>query len=726
MKTFRTLTALIVLAVIVATVTGGCGVAPEFREFTFVNISDVHVPTYMFTIGQPLDEATLMEMHNQKRLQEFTAECLAMDPKPDFVMNSGDTGDVGWTPLLELYRKLVKPLVDAGMPVYTVVGNHDLDYAGIGRQDLAELFDPLGPAMIGRHGSRYSFDHKGCHFIVMNNRPISGLIRFNPKDIEWLGKDLETVDRDTRVLLFLHANMQVEDTHNIVELLQPFARAVIFQGHRHSAGIDAWGGVPVVLTGSLYGGSPEAGSYRMVTVGIDGITLRTRDFAAPAGTFEPGEFVAYTRPGPEIRVTAPGNEALIEGKVMLSAAVDPVAPGVMEYAIPGIAEWTRMTGGDGMWEAGAPLPPIPGRYLATFRFTGDDGSVMLAHRVFKVPGERVREAWFRNLGSAVLGAPVIWRDLAILPTIEGGVYALRLADGTEAWRRAVDDGQIIGRLAADDRAVYFAAGRTVQACDAETGAPLWETPLDGTVIAGVTLGNGRLFVPAGEHALYCLDARQGSILWEYTVSLPVIMEPETDGASVYFGAMDGRVRALDAETGGEIWNIQWSSPDDNYTTAPFWPPVVAGDRVIICKSPADKEEKNLVAFAAADGKVVWSRRLAAGRLRLALGPDATRLYASYREGRRGGLQCLAVKDGASLWSRATGVGMNAGIATPGVVIARDDDDVCCVNAETGDILWTYRASTGPQGSLYGPGAMAVKGDRVVVGTMGGKVMALSF
>ena len=137
----------------------------------------MHVPSYGFPIGQRFDDATLMPLHNQQRLRQLVEESLAMDPKPAFVANSGDTGDNGWTPLLMLYQRMMRPLVDGGIPVNTAAGNHDLDYAGIDEHDLGAIFDPLGPAKIGRHGTRYSFDFKDCHIIFMNNRPISGLIR---------------------------------------------------------------------------------------------------------------------------------------------------------------------------------------------------------------------------------------------------------------------------------------------------------------------------------------------------------------------------------------------------------------------------------------------------------------------------------------------------------------------------------------------------------------------
>ncbi|MFC1606701.1 PQQ-binding-like beta-propeller repeat protein [Candidatus Latescibacterota bacterium] len=725
-KKSRWATVFIAIVVCVSTTLFGCQTVPDIQEFSFVTISDVHVPSYAFPIGMSLDETSLMQMHNQKRLQEFVAEFPSLSPRPSFIMNLGDTGDAGWTPLLKLYQKLMQPLVSAGTPIYTVVGNHDHDYAGIGRQDLAEMFDPLGPEMIGCHGSRYSFDYGGCHFIVMNNRPVSGLIRFNPKDIEWLKTDLETIKQDTRVLLFLHANMHAEDTHHVVELLQNFTYPVIFQGHRHRAGIDSWGNIPVVLTGSLYSGDPEAGSYQVVTVSPEGIFIRTRDFAKSVGEFEPDETITFRQPGPQVHVIEPDNEALVSGEIILSVETKPLSQGTLEYSIPGITDWTQVPGENGTWEASVKTPSAPGRYLMTLRFTGDDSSVVLAHRDIKAPGNKVHEVWLKDLGSGMQGAPVIHDDIFIVPTIEGGVYALRMDDGAEVWHQPVTDGQIIGRMAVFGSTVFYGAGRTVQACDAQSGEHLWQTLLDRTVIAGVTAGNGKLYVPAGDDKLYCLDTVNGKVLWSYRVTRPIIMEAATDSGRVFFGAMDGYIRSLDGTTGNELWSNQWSSMDDKYTTAPFWPPVATGNLVISCKNPVDGDEKNLVAFDASNGKVVWSRRVNSGTMRTTLSPEKDLVYTSSRENRRSGLQCLSVADGSPVWSSATGIDMNSGIATRKMVIQRNAYNLCCVDATDGSVQWTYRTNTGPQGSYYGPGAFAVKGNMVVVGTMGGKVMGLQW
>jgi len=715
----------VIFTVCIAVVLSGCLEASEKQDFDFALISDLHLPSYAGPIGMVFDEDKLMEMRNQKRIVTFTDECLAMEVKPDFVMNLGDTGDSGWAVLLNLYAKLMQPLVKAGIPVYTVVGNHDHDYTGNGREDLAEFFDPLGPEMIGRSGTRYSFEHKGCHFVVLNTRPITGLIRLNPKDIAWLKNDLMKVNKDTKVFLCIHSNLPDEDTHHIVELLQQFSQPVIIYGHSHRSAITRWGGIPVVNTGALWGGTPKDGSYQIMSVREDGLFLKTRDFKDQAVTFGPEEAIVYQEPGLSISIDIEEN-AVMRPDQKTSVITDSAVSGTLEYKYTGNNDWTGAEGGSGKWTIPALSSAIPGRYYLGLRFTAENGSVVLAHRNIVIPGDKVRQTWSVSLGSGILSTPTLYRDMAIIPTIEGGVYALRTTDGGTAWHFDVPEGQIVGKAALDDSKVYYGAGRSVQALDALSGKRIWTTSLEGTVIAGVTSHNGKLFVPAGETHMYCLDSSNGKILWDYPVSKSVMMEASADKDKVFFGGMDGCVRALDITSGKEIWKKQWSSIEDIYTSASFWPPSVAGDKVIFGKNRGHDDEKNIAAFDVSTGNIIWSDQLSANTYRLAFNSSKDMIMVSERTREMNGVRSLSVKDGSTLWTSDTGVMMAAGASAGDLAFERDTYYLCCLKAESGELIWKYRTNPGPQGWYYGPGAFAVSETQAIVGTMDGNVIALNW
>jgi len=713
------------LAVTLAVFAFSCAPEQQSQEFSFALISDLHLPSYAGPIGMVFDEDKLMEMHNQKRIVEFTDECLEMDTKPDFIVNLGDTGDSGWAVLLNLYTKLMQPLVKAGIPVYTVVGNHDHDYTGIGREDLAEFFDPLGPEMIGCSGSRYSFDHKGCHLVVVNNRPITGLIRFNPKDLEWLKNDLATVDKGKKVFLFMHANVPDEDTHHIVEMLQQFEKPVIFYGHSHRSAIRRWGGIPVVNTGALWGGTPENGSYQIVSVQKDSIFVKMHNFNDPVGTFSPMEAIVFQKSGPEISVDLDDN-AVMTPETAVSVTIDTDTSGTLEYKYSDSNDWTAAEGGNGKWSIPGLSADIPGRYFLGIRYTTESGSIVFAHRNIVVSAEKVKMAWSVSLGSGILGNPLLHRDITIVPTIEGGVYALRTADGGTEWHYKTSTGQIVGQIALEDGKVFFGAGRTVQALDALSGKRLWEASLDGTVIAGVTSHDGKLFVPAGETHVYCLNASNGEIFWDYPVAKSVMMEAVAEKDKVFFGCMDGCIRALDVASGKELWKKQWSALEDIYTSASFWPPSVANGKVIFGKNAGHDGEKNIAAFNAASGEMLWSNQLSANTYRLAFNGTKDMIMASERTREMNGVRSMSVKDGSTIWIADTGVMMAAGAAVGNLVFERDTYHLCCLETDSGELLWKYRTNPGPQGWYYGPGAYAVSDSQAIVGTMDGHVLALEW
>ena len=698
----------------------------ETESFSFTAISDVHVPSYGFSINQPLDHETLMGMHNQKRLRQFVQETLHLSPKPSFIMNCGDTGDLGWTRLIKHYASEMQPIVDAGIPVFTAVGNHDLDYAGIAAQDLADIFDPLGPALFDHGGPRYSFDYGGCHFIVVNNRPVTGLIRFNPDELAWLRNDLATVDLDTRVLVFMHANMQEDDTCRVVELLQPFAESMIIQGHRHSVGMDRWGRVPVVLVGSLYSGTPEDGSYSVFNVSTDSVVVRIHDYANAEGLLGEPEVVSFTPVGPSLYIDVP-DDIFQTGQIIgVTVTATPAAPGMVECRFIGASEWMAMGYDSGAWNREIELPSEPGRHFLSVRYTGDDGAVVLAHEIMTVVPDDVTLAWLHDLGSAMMGRQAIWGDLAVVPTVEGGVYAFRTGDGTEVWHNELDSGQILGGLVIEGDVVVYAAGSMVYGCDVSSGGELWRTDVGGTVIAALAAGDGRIFLPVGEAGVSALDAADGKPLWNTPVPLPVMMHVVTDGERVYFGAMDGVLRALDAGDGKEIWRYAMSSPSDSYTTAAFWPPVVCGNRVVISKIPASDDERNMAAFDASTGEKLWDIRHNGGTYRLEASPDGTMLYAYMRDSDSAGIQCISTVDGSTLWKRGNVSVMYAAYAGKKAVLSRDGFTTSCLDAVSGEQVWRYRTSTGPQGAYYGPGAMSL-GDRVaVVGTMDGIIMGYTW
>ena len=114
-------------------------------DFTFAYISDAHI--------QHISGAKFVRNWDRGLLRAV-AETNLLNPKPDFVMFGGDLGQLGMKEELDHGAEMLSKL---RYPLHCVMGEHDY-YLDLGEY-WSKLFGP----------DRYSFDHKGVHFVVLNS-----------------------------------------------------------------------------------------------------------------------------------------------------------------------------------------------------------------------------------------------------------------------------------------------------------------------------------------------------------------------------------------------------------------------------------------------------------------------------------------------------------------------------------------------------------------------------
>jgi Icc protein len=216
----------------------------QSEKFTFAYISDSHI-THV--------KGTQFTQNFDKGLQRAVAEVNFMSPQPDFVVFGGDLAQLGKREELDHGLEMMSPV---RAPIKWVIGEHDyyLDLGQYWQDKISKL--------------HYSFDHKGVHFVVLNsiltdddwthNRwpsPEERMLQMarldNPKgspfmvkteQLAWLGKDLESLPRDTPVVVLSHSplykifkpwNFWTDDAEQVQALLMPFERVVVLHGHVH-------------------------------------------------------------------------------------------------------------------------------------------------------------------------------------------------------------------------------------------------------------------------------------------------------------------------------------------------------------------------------------------------------------------------------------------------------------------------------------------------------------
>jgi 3',5'-cyclic AMP phosphodiesterase CpdA len=215
------------------------GAEPDVK-FRFAYISDSH----LYARG--------LEHRFVRAVQKAVADVNALDPQPDFVLFGGDLAQLGRPDELDLGKQL---LADVKAPIRHIVGEHDW-YLDMGEK-WRDLFGP----------DRYSFDHKGVHFVALNSvvekdfwtangytpeqrmEIVAGLddgrqsrFEVGEEQRDWLAQDLARVDKQTPIVVLSHSplyklyrpwNFWTDDAEQVQALLKPFQTVSVVHGHTH-------------------------------------------------------------------------------------------------------------------------------------------------------------------------------------------------------------------------------------------------------------------------------------------------------------------------------------------------------------------------------------------------------------------------------------------------------------------------------------------------------------
>lgn len=155
----------------------------------------------------------------------------------------------------------VKELLQAlPFPYYTAVGNNDI----VGDETRSRYLAAFSTGQLGLPDSNktyYSFNHKGAHFIVLDNA--SRKVGFSDDQLDWLESDLSAND-NRWTFLFLHrpVNLPLTELYGDDEttasrktndrfaaLIGRYPITRIFSGHLHTFFTYSLGAIPVTITG---------------------------------------------------------------------------------------------------------------------------------------------------------------------------------------------------------------------------------------------------------------------------------------------------------------------------------------------------------------------------------------------------------------------------------------------------------------------------------------------
>lgn len=190
-------------------------------EFYFVQLSDTH-----WGFDGPLNP------DSRGTLPKAVAAVNALASPPDFVVFTGDLTHLTLDAKerrarMAQFRDVVSKL--NVRDVRFLPGEHDAS------ADHGEAFQEFfGP-------THYSFDHKGIHFVVVDNvSDPNGAI--GEAQMAWLANHLAPLPKDKPLVVLTHRPLfdlypewgwSTRDGARAIELLSPFERVTVFYGHIH-------------------------------------------------------------------------------------------------------------------------------------------------------------------------------------------------------------------------------------------------------------------------------------------------------------------------------------------------------------------------------------------------------------------------------------------------------------------------------------------------------------
>ena len=224
------------------------GSAGGTNDFYFVQLSDTH---WGYRGPDNPESATT--------LRKAVATVNALPKQPDFIMFTGDLTHTTDDPVERRRRLTEFKQIVSDLKVKTVrfmPGEHDasLDRGAAYREFFGE--------------PNYSFDHRGIHFVVVDNVSDPGA-KIGDEQLAWLSADLAKLDKIAPLVVFTHRPLfdlapkwdwATRDGAKAIELLMPFKNATVFYGHIHQEHHQMTGHIAHHSAKSLVFALPVAGS----------------------------------------------------------------------------------------------------------------------------------------------------------------------------------------------------------------------------------------------------------------------------------------------------------------------------------------------------------------------------------------------------------------------------------------------------------------------------------
>lgn len=192
-------------------------------SFSFVQISDSHIG---FNKAANQDVAGTLKLAIDK--------IDALPTAPDFMLHTGDISQSAKASEFDTAQQIIRG--SRIQQVHYVPGEHDT-----ATDDGALYRERFGKGTVG--SGWYSFDHKGVHFIGLNNSvQVDAMGGLGADQLAWMKKDVAGLSASTPIVVFAHIPLWMvypdwgwgtRDGAEALSYLRRFGSVTVLNGHIH-------------------------------------------------------------------------------------------------------------------------------------------------------------------------------------------------------------------------------------------------------------------------------------------------------------------------------------------------------------------------------------------------------------------------------------------------------------------------------------------------------------
>ena len=588
-----------------------------------------------------------------------------------FIMH---TGDICYKPGQEFHAANVRTR-HMGVPMYYIIGNHDLLGGDYGEQHYENLFGPVW----------YSFEVGNVHFLALPMLGGDHAPSYNKKQVlEWIKNDLAQTDPDKKVIIFDHDlwfqgdDVVIRAGGDSIDMKKHNLVGYIY-GHWHSQYVKEVDGVKTYCTSTPDKGGIDhsPACFRVFSIDAEGnISDKTR----ARYTNIPGTLTAAL---PAQHDTLAAVNGTIPVRVNAYRTVSPVTSvrvSLIENGKKGRAvSLTPQT--DWSWGGMLAVGNRKGVQAMVTEANFADGTRLVEHRSFVLtdtPAAVTVGGDWGNLGGNASHSGVAEGQAPYAPRY---VWSQNAGGNIYMASPVVGDGKVFIATIDDDNLEKC----RVIAYDAATGKELWQFKTDNSVKNTLVYGDGLVLACDAAMQLYALDADSGEPRWTKQLN-PYVLPENLHGLAiadgVVYAGQGGYFTALNAKDGSVIWkNEAWGGGEGTQSTT------TVGEGVALVSA----HWNGLFAHDIKDGKLLWKKQDSKIRFR----DGSPTIYD--------GLVYLASRDELFLINPLSGdilksavqpgitfEGACAPVVTPKTVyVATADNGVVAFDRLTFKPVWTY-------------------------------------